>query len=225
MPYVLAYQQYFEGHLSALLRDVHGCQRLAEAGLEQITNQPLPLFFHILRILRGWALARQGRCEEGVSLAHEGLMGFKAGGYGLSVGLYHGFLAETLFLSNSLAEASAMVEEGILAVGDQLVDLPYLLWLRGEFLAREAQISVAARDFPDRETTLESAEASFRKSISVANRMRAKTMALRAATSLARLLIAEGRSGEARDVVAPILGEFTEGFDTRDLVEAKEIAR
>jgi len=163
MPFVFAYQRNFEAHLNALLRDAQPCQRLEEAGLELVTDQPLRLFFHILRILRGWALAQQGRCQEGVSPAHEGLMGFKAGGYGLSVGLYHGFLAE----------ASAMVEEGIVAVGDQLVDLPCLLWLRGEFLAREAKISFAARDFPDRPTRLESAEASFRKSISVANRIRA----------------------------------------------------
>jgi adenylate cyclase len=222
-PYALAYQRYFEAHLSALLRDAPACQTLAEAGLEQITGQPLPLFFDIFRILRGWALAQQGRWEEGVSFTRAGLTGFKAGGYGLSIGLYHGFLAETLCLSNSLAEASATVEEGISTVGDQLIDLPYLLWLRGELSVRTAHESVMVRDSSDRGLTLESAEANFRKSISVANRIGAKTMALRAATSLARLLNIQSRSSEALDVVAPILKEFTEGFDTRDLVEASKI--
>jgi predicted ATPase len=225
MPFVLAYQRYFEAHLNALLRDAPACQRLAEAGLELVTDQPLPLFFHILRILRGWALAQQGRCEEGVSSIRAGLMDFKAGGYGLSVALYQGFLAETLFLSNSVAEASATVEEGILAVGDQLIDLPYLLWLRGELLARAAHQSVTGHDSSNLQTSLETAEASFRESISVANRIRAKTVALRAATSLARLLAGQGRSSEASDVMVPVLKEFAEGFDTRDLVEAKAIAR
>jgi predicted ATPase len=48
-------------------------------------------------------------------------------------------------------------------------------------------------------------------------------LALRASTSLGRLLAAQGRKDEARGVVAPLLKEFTEGFDTRDLIEAKEI--
>jgi class 3 adenylate cyclase len=220
-PYVLAYQRYFEAHLSALLRDARECQRLAEVGLEQIAGQPLPLFFDIFRILRGWALAQQGRCGEGVSFTRAGLTGFKAGGYGLSIGLYHAFLAETLFLSNSLAEASATVEEGISVVGDQLIDLPYLLWLRGELLVPSAHEPVIAHNSSGRRLSLESAEASLRKSISVANRIGAKTVALRAATSLARLLNIRSRSSEARDVVAPILRGFTEGFDTADLKDAK----
>ena len=97
-------------------------------------------------------------------------------------------------------------------MGDQLIDLPYLLWLRGEFQARAADQSAA-----------ELAEASFRESIAVANRLGARTLALRASTSLGRLLAAQGRKDEARGVVAPLLNEFTEGFDTRDLIEAKEI--
>ena len=79
-------------------------------------------------------------------------------------------------------------------------------------------------DSSSRQISLESAEASFRESISVANPIRAKTVALRAPTSLARLLAGEGRSSEASAVVALMLKGFTEGFDTRDLVEAKEIA-
>ena len=213
-PYALAYQRYFEAHLSALLRDARGCQRLAEAGLEQVAGQPLPLFFDIFRILRGWALAQQGRWEEGASFTRAGLTGFKAGGYGLSIGLYHGFLAETLFLSNSLAEASATVEEGISAVGDQLIDLPYLLWLRGE-----SRLHANRGGQPQ----FEFAEQDFREAIKLARKMGAKSPELRATTSLAGLLRDTNRLDEARAMLAEIFNWFTEGFDTADLKDAKAL--
>jgi predicted ATPase len=65
------------------------------------------------------------------------------------------------------------------------------------------------------------AEASFRKAISVAQHQSAKTWELRAAMSMARLWRDQGKRDEARELLAPVYGWFTEGFDTRDLKEAK----
>jgi len=67
------------------------------------------------------------------------------------------------------------------------------------------------------------AEASFREAIAVARRQDARSWELRAATSLARLLSAQGQGAEARRVLAPVYERFTEGFDTRDLREAKAV--
>ena len=67
------------------------------------------------------------------------------------------------------------------------------------------------------------AEASFRDALEVARRQSAKSYELRAATSLARLWQQQGRKEEARDLLAPVYGWFTEGFDTRDLKEAKAL--
>ena len=65
------------------------------------------------------------------------------------------------------------------------------------------------------------AEASFRNAVAVARAQQAKSWELRAAASLARLLAHQGRREEARALLAPIYGWFTEGFDTADLKEAK----
>ena len=65
------------------------------------------------------------------------------------------------------------------------------------------------------------AEASLHKAIEVARRQQAKSWELRATTSLARLWKKQGKQEEAREVLAGIHGWFTEGFDTRDLKEAK----
>jgi predicted ATPase len=67
------------------------------------------------------------------------------------------------------------------------------------------------------------AEASFRKAINVAQHQRAKTWELRAAMSLARLWRSQGKVQQARELLAPVYGWFTEGFDTRDLKEAKAL--
>ena len=67
------------------------------------------------------------------------------------------------------------------------------------------------------------AEAGFRRALEIARRQQAKSWELRAATSLARLWGEQGRRAEARDLLAPVYGWFTEGFDTADLKEAKAL--
>jgi predicted ATPase len=69
----------------------------------------------------------------------------------------------------------------------------------------------------------EAAEELYRKALSIAEEQEAKLWELRAAASLARLRRDQGRCAEARDLLAPIYGRFTEGFDTPDLKEAQAL--
>jgi predicted ATPase len=69
----------------------------------------------------------------------------------------------------------------------------------------------------------EKAEAYFEHALSVAREQQAKSWELRAAMSMARLWRDEGKPDEARDLLAPVYGWFTEGFDTLDLKEAKSL--
>jgi predicted ATPase len=83
--------------------------------------------------------------------------------------------------------------------------------LRAELLLRSAQ-----RDQSEPET-------SFLKALEVAGAQSAKMWELRAATSLAHLWRSQGRYAEAYDLLAPVYGWFTEGFDTRDLKNARAV--
>ena len=67
------------------------------------------------------------------------------------------------------------------------------------------------------------AESAIQRGIEVARRQNAKSWELRGAMSLARLWTGKGRHSQARDLLAPILGWFQEGFDTADLEEAKTL--
>jgi predicted ATPase len=66
-------------------------------------------------------------------------------------------------------------------------------------------------------------DACYREALAVARRQQARSLELRAATSLARLWRDQGKRDEAHDLLAPIYGWFTDGFDTRDLKEAKAL--
>ena len=120
--------------------------------------------------------------------------------------------AESLAIKGEAARALTIIEEGLSAAPEQHGDLAYLLWLRGELQAKRS-----SKEGNDR------AEASFREAIEAANRLGARTYALRASTSLARLLSLRGRTAEARALVQPVYESIHEGFDTRDLIEAKQL--
>ena len=83
--------------------------------------------------------------------------------------------------------------------------------LRGGLLLRQTGTSQAE------------AEACFQQALDVARRQEAKSLELRAAMSLSRLWQQQGKQAEARALLAPVYGWFTEGFDTADLQEAKAL--
>jgi predicted ATPase len=67
------------------------------------------------------------------------------------------------------------------------------------------------------------AEACFKRALEIAHAQQAKSFELRAAMSMARLWRSQGRRDEARELLAPVYGWFTEGFDTLDLKQARAL--
>jgi predicted ATPase len=104
----------------------------------------------------------------------------------------------------ALAEAHTLVEQH-----DERYWEAEVYRLRGVLLLRQTMPQQAE------------AETCFRQALDVARRQEAKSLELRAAMSLARLWQQQGKRAEAYDLLAPVYGWFTEGFDTTDLQEAK----
>jgi class 3 adenylate cyclase/predicted ATPase len=164
-------------------------------------------------ILRGWALGAQGQGTAGIGQMCQGLAALRATGDELRRPQYMALLAEAyggIGQSeeglNVLAEALAAVEK----TGGRFYEAE-LYRLKGELLRRQA--------LPNEDQ----AETCFRQALDVARRQQAKSLELRAAMSLARLWQRQGQRTAARDLLAPVYGWFTEGFDTADLQEAKAL--
>ena len=91
-------------------------------------------------------------------------------------------------------------------------------WFEAEVNRMTGEIALLSREAETAKT-----EAFFERMLVVARRQKAKSWELRAAMSMARLWRDQGKRDEARELLAPIYGWFTEGFDTRDLKEAKAL--
>jgi predicted ATPase len=120
-----------------------------------------------------------------------------------------GELAAALGREGATDEALQTVERAFQANPEELVHRPEILRIRGELRLKQGRTELAELD--------------FREARALAVKMRAKAWELRTSMSLARLLASQGRREEAHDMLAEIYNWFTEGFDTRDLQEAKQL--
>ena len=115
-------------------------------------------------------------------------------------------------------EIAGQIEEALTLLDDalQIVERTGERWFAAELNRHKGQLLL-------RQGHSEAAEELYRKALSIAEEQEAKLWELRAAVSLARLWRDQGRRAEARDLLAPVYGWFTEGFDTADLKEAKAL--
>ena len=124
-----------------------------------------------------------------------------------------GLLAGVHTQAGSPTQALALLTEAL-----AIVERTQERWFEAELhrLRAEALLAGSPRDVAE-------AEASLRRALAVAREQGAKFWELRAAITLARLWRDQGKRREARDLLAPVYGWFTEGFDTLDLKEAKAL--
>ncbi len=115
-------------------------------------------------------------------------------------------------------EIAGQVEEALTLLDDalQIVERTGERWFSAELNRHKGQLLL-------RQGHAEAAEELYRKALSIAAEQEAKLWELRAAASLARLRRDQGRHAEARDILAPVYGWFTEGFGTQDLKDAKAL--
>jgi predicted ATPase len=177
--------------------------------LEALATEQRLGFVREPRFVRGAALIAQGAPAEGVLLLREGLATPVGHGTWRSLGL--AFLAHGLVLRGEFSNALVAITEGLERVettGERQWEAE-LHRLKGLALLEQNEI--------------EGSRAAFEEALRVARRQQAKSYELRAATSLARLWGEQGRRTEARELLSPIYGWFTEGFDTADLKDAKAL--
>jgi predicted ATPase len=215
-PPSLVLAQAYAGLLHAFYRrDWQKTQEMAEACIRLATEHGFSYYLPPGFLCRGWALAEQGRVEEGIVQIRRCIDDNRATGAELGQSQGFAVLAEAYGKAGQPEEGLAAVAEALVAMsrtGERLYEVK-IHRLKGELLrmqgADEAEV-----------------EACFHQAIEVARQQQAKSWELRAVMSLCRLwhsLGLQGKREEARKLLADVYNWFTEGFDTPDLQEARRL--
>jgi class 3 adenylate cyclase/predicted ATPase len=162
-------------------------------------------------ILRGWVTVKNGGVPEGISLLHSGLAAYRAIGTQNWLPLYIALQARACEIAGQIEEAAILLDDAL-----EIVKRTGERWFAAELNRHKGQLLW-------RKGQPAAAEELYRKALRIAEEQGAKLWELRAAVSLARLRRDQGRRAEAGDLLAPVYGWFTEGFDTPDLKEANAL--
>jgi predicted ATPase len=163
--------------------------------------------------LRGWVLVQQGQTQAGIEQIHQGLRAYRGTGAALARPYFLALLAEA---HGAMGQPEAGLT--VLAEALTLTDATRVRWYAPELYRLKGELLLQQHSDNQAE-----AETCFQHAISIAQSQQAKSFELRTATSLARLWQQQGKRREAHDLLAPVYGWFTEGFETADLKDTKAL--
>ena len=162
---------------------------------------------------RGWLLGLTGGAAEAVQMISSGIAAWRSTGATWSLPSWLSYLAAGHAELGQLDEAWRCIGEAM-----SIIETTKERWFEAEVSRIAGEIALKSPE-PD----AAKAEAYFERALTVARAQQAKSWELRAAMSMARLWCDQGKRDEARALLAPVYGWFTEGFDTLDLKEAKAL--
>jgi predicted ATPase len=189
--------------------NAHSDEAIALAEEKGIT-----LFWKTLgTVPRGCVLALTGKASDAVQIINAGITAWRSTGSTFWIPWYLSNLAGAHAQLGEVNEAGHYIGEAMTTLKTAKED-----WCEAEVRRIAGEISLMS---PEADAT--KAEGYFERALAVARQQQAKSWELRAAMSIARLWRDQGKRDEARALLAPVYGWFTEGFDTRDLKDAKAL--
>jgi predicted ATPase len=165
------------------------------------------------RMQCGCILARTAKTSDAIQMVTSGIAGWRSTGATVWLPWYSSLLATAYADFGRFDEAWRLIDESIKALettGER--------WCEAEINRIAGELALM---LPESDAV--KAEGYFERALAIAREQQAKSFELRAAISMARLWDNQGKRDEARDLLAPVYGWFTEGFDTHDLKEAKAL--
>ena len=209
-PYSLALAMWHSAIVVQVCRQKQSCLDLATELLNVAQEHEFPMMRGAGMFFLGWATADGGELEQGIALMEDGLALFSAGRRVTKPYMLAGLSSARADLGQA-GEALELLKDALASTeanGER--------WWQSELQRLQGRLVVAHGHHDE-------AEACFRRAIEVSGGQGAKMLELRAATSLARLWRDQGKVQQALELLAPVYAWFTEGFDTRDLKEAKAL--
>ena len=209
-PFSLAFALLYQAILYLFRREPDVALRRSHEAEAFAVEQRLALLLDP-KILRGQAFLAQGAIENAVASVREGVAARQKTGWDLHPPYQLGIASEVLGGAGDCESAAAALAEAEITI-----DASNERWWEAEVHRLKGVLLLSRGNAAQ-------SESCFKRSIRIAQRQQANSLELRAATSLARLWGEQGRRTEARDLLAPVYGWFTEGFDSPDLKDARAL--
>ena len=233
-PLSLAWALNVAAKLHLWRREAPAVLEQTKAMLQLADEHGMPYWLTEGAMMQGWALAEQGQVQEGITQMRQGLADWRAMGSGVAASYFLSLPVEAYGKGGQLEEGLTILVEALAIIhktgeGNSEAEI---YRLKGELTLQESKVESHRSQVQSQKPVLSDAEGSqgekeaeacFHKALEVARKQQAKSWELRTATSLARLWQKQGKKEEAHDLLAPVYEWFTEGFDTRDLQEAKTL--
>jgi predicted ATPase/class 3 adenylate cyclase/ribosomal protein L40E len=218
-PYSEAFALVHVLYVHRFSREVKATQARAQELFALSAEHGFPITLAVGAAHQGWALAEQGRGEEGILQIRQGIDTWRATGSTL---FYQPFLLA--MLSEAYAKAR-LPEEGLSALAEALtiVNKTGERFWEAELYRLKGELTFQSQLRSSQFKVQDEAEECFHRAVDIAARQSAKSLELRAVMSLSRLWQHQGKKAQARQILAEIYEWFTEGFDTADLKEARAL--
>jgi predicted ATPase len=211
--YSVAFAHYMTSVVHILRGEPERALRSTEQSLEISREQRFSLYILLSTISRGRALSDLGQLREARTEIELGLEQARASGVGFMCPMMTSWLADVHAKSGDNERALSIVEQTLNNIGD----VTGRAW-ESELRRQRGEILLSCDS-----TKITESEVSFKKATEAACRQSAKSLELRAATSLAKLWQTQGKFDDARNLIGPIYSWFSEGTDTKDLRRARDI--
>jgi adenylate cyclase len=210
--YSLAAARAHGAHVHQLRRDLAKTSEWADAAFRVSVAQGYLYYLAFAQVLQGWVVAKQGDSARGLAQMREGLARLKAVGAQLDRPYLLALLAEVEIEAGYPAEASETLDEAVALVRNSRT-----FFYEAELLRLKASFAQRARKLSSEIETL------LRSAIDLAKSQGAKSLELRVAVDLCRLLLDRGAGREARRLLEPLYRTFDEGLNTSDLQVARSL--
>ncbi len=211
-PFSLAFALNWLTILHHFFRDAQAVRNQAEVLMDFTREHGFTQYLMTATIHRGWSLTQTDQLEEGIEQMRQGIEGRER------IGAKLGRPSQLAQLAEAYAsEAQVGTGLALLAEAKTKMNATEERWCEAEIYRTKGEL-LLQQSSSDSATE---AEPCFHRAITVAQNQSAKSWELRAATSLAKLWHSQGKREEARELLEPVYGWFTEGFDTADLIDAK----
>jgi predicted ATPase len=193
------------------MRNIQSLRESAEGARALSEEHHLRLWSSWATVLRGWALAEAGAPDVGIAELQRGDDQMRAIGSLFLLPFVSSLLVEQFAKTGQIERGLGLANETLASTRD------YGYWYDAELERLRGDLLLAG------DIAGQAAEVAYRRAIQIARKQRARLFELRAATSLARLWINQGRSADSRELLARCYGWFTEGLELPDLKNAEAL--